>query len=218
MFDEFEKAHLDISNLLLQLFDEGILTDGLGRKVDFRNTIIIMTSNLGTKEIKVDGRYGFVKKSGKSDYKTMQTAILDRVKNVFSPELLNRIDETIVFHMLDETDVLNIIDLQLKELIENLQKMDIKITVTKRARKLLVNQGFHEEYGARNLRRTIQNSLEDPISELLLENKFTHGDKISVDSKKGELKFSSAKKLKNKSVKQARGTKSAKKDGNPQKV
>ena len=218
LFDEFEKAHLDISNLLLQVFDEGILTDGFGRKVDFRNTIIIMTSNLGTKDIKVDGRYGFVKKSGKSDYETMQSTIMDRVKNVFSPELLNRIDEIIVFHMLVETDVLNIIDLQLKELIENLQKMDIKITVTKRARKLLVKRGFHEEYGARNLRRTIQNSLEDPISKLLLENKFTHGDKIAVDSKKDELTFSPVNKRANKSVKQAGGTKNAKKDENPQKV
>ena len=218
LFDEFEKAHLDISNLLLQVFDEGILTDGFGRKVDFRNTIIIMTSNLGTKDIKVDGRYGFVKKSGKSDYETMQSTIMDRVKNVFSPELLNRIDEIIVFHMLVETDVLNIIDLQLKELIENLQKMDIKITVTKRARKLLVKRGFHEEYGARNLRRTIQNSLEDPISELLLENKFIHGDKITVDSKKDELTFSPVKKRANKSVKQAGRTKNAKKDENPQKV
>ncbi len=218
LFDEFEKAHLDISNLLLQVFDEGILTDGFGRKVDFRNTIIIMTSNLGTKDIKVDGRYGFVKKSGKSDYETMQSTIMDRVKNVFSPELLNRIDEIIVFHMLVETDVLNIIDLQLKELVENLQKMDIKITVTKRARKLLVKRGFHEEYGARNLRRTIQNYLEDPISELLLENKFTHGDKIAVDSKKDELTFSPVNKRANKSVKQAGGTKNAKKDENPQKV
>jgi len=218
LFDEFEKAHLDISNLLLQVFDEGILTDGFGRKVDFRNTIIIMTSNLGTKDIKVDGRYGFVKKSGKSDYETMLSTIMERVKNVFSPELLNRIDETIVFHMLDETDVLNIIDLQLRELIENLQKMEIKITISKRARKLLVKRGFHEEYGARNLRRTIQNSLEDPISELLLENKFAYGDKITVDSKKDELIFSPVKKRANKSVKQAGETKNAKKDENPQKV
>jgi len=177
-----------------------------------------MTSNLGTKDIKVDGRYGFVKKSGKSDYETMQSTIMDRVKNVFSPELLNRIDDTIVFHTLDENDVLNIIDLQLMELIENLQKMEIKITISKRARKLLVKRGFHEEYGARNLRRTIQNSLEDPISELLLENKFAYGDKITVDSKKDELIFSPVKKRANKSVKQAGGTKNAKKDENPQKV
>ena len=120
--------------------------------------------------------------------------------------------------MLDETDVLNIIDLQLRELIENLQKMEIKITISKRARKLLVKRGFHKEYGARNLRRTIQNSLEDPISELLLENKFAYGDKIRVDSKKDELIFSPVKKLANKSVKQAGGKKNAKKGENPQKV
>ena len=122
--------------------------------------------------------------------------------------------------MLDETDVLNIIDLQLRELIENLQKMEIKITISKRARKLLVKRGFHKEYGARNLRRTIQNSLEDPISELLLENKFAYGDKITVDSKKDKLIFSPVlvKKRTNKSVKQAGGTINAKKDENPQKV
>ena len=148
----------------------------------------------------------------------MQSTIMDRVKNVFSPELLNRIDDTIVFHTLDENDVLNIIDLQLRELIENLQKMEIKITITKRARKLLVKRGFHEEYGARNLRRTIQNSLEDPISELLLENKFGYGDKIAVDSKKDELIFSPVIKRSNKSVKKTRETKNAKKNENPQKV
>ena len=211
LFDEFEKAHLDITNILLQVFDEGVLTDGIGRKVDFRNTIIIMTSNLGTKDIKNDSRYGFIKKSDAFDYENIKNLIIDNVKNVFSPELLNRIDEKIVFHTLDENDVLSIVDLQLKELVFNLEKLNFDINVTKRARKLLVKLGFHNEYGARNLRRTIQNYIEDSISELLLQNKFVQGDKITVDVKQNEFTFSSNKKNNVKNRKKS-------KNENPQKV
>ena len=211
LFDEFEKAHLDITNILLQLFDEGVLTDGLGRKVDFRNTIIIMTSNLGTKDIKSDSRYGFIEKSDAFDYENIKNLIIDNVKNAFSPELLNRIDEKIVFHTLDENDVLSIVDLQLKELIFNLEKLNFDINVTKRARKLLAKLGFHNEYGARNLRRTIQNYIEDSISELLLENKFVQGDKITVDVKQNEFTFSSNKKNNVQNRKKS-------KNENPQKV
>ena len=211
LFDEFEKAHLDITNILLQLFDEGVLTDGLGRKVDFRNTIIIMTSTIGTKDIKSDSRYRFIEKTDAFDYENIKSTIIENVKNVFSPELLNRIDEKIVFHTLGMDDVLSIVDLQLKELFYNLEKIGIDINITKRARKLLAKLGFHNEYGARNLRRTIQNYIEDSISELLLENKFIQGDKITVDIKKNEFTFSSNKKnsaQKNKRIK----------DENPQKV
>ena len=211
LFDEFEKAHLDITNILLQLFDEGVLTDGLGRKVDFRNTIIIMTSNLGTKDIKSDSRYGFIKKTDGFDYENIKSTIIENVKNVFSPELLNRIDEKIVFHTLGMDDVLSIVDLQLKELFYNLQKIGIDINITKRARKLLAKLGFHNEYGARNLRRTIQNYIEDSISELLLENKFIQGDKITVDIKKNEFTFTSNK------INSAQKNKRIK-DENPQKV
>ena len=211
LFDEFEKAHLDITNILLQLFDEGVLTDGLGRKVDFRNTIIIMTSNLGTKDIKSDSRYGFIEKTDAFDYENIKNLIIDNVKNAFSPELLNRIDEKIVFHTLDENDVLSIVDLQLKELIFNLEKLNFDINVTKRARKLLAKLGFHNEYGARNLRRTIQNYIEDSISELLLENKFVQGDKINVDVKQNEFTFSSNKKNNVQNRKKS-------KNENPQKV
>ena len=211
LFDEFEKAHLDITNILLQLFDEGVLTDGLGRKVDFRNTIIIMTSNLGTKDIKSDSRYGFIEKTDAFDYENIKNLIIDNVKNAFSPELLNRIDEKIVFHTLDENDVLSIVDLQLKELIFNLEKLNFDINVTKRARKLLAKLGFHNEYGARNLRRTIQNYIEDSISESLLENKFAQGDKITVDVKQNEFTFSSNKKNNVQNRKKS-------KNENPQKV
>ena len=211
LFDEFEKAHLDITNILLQLFDEGILTDGLGRKVDFRNTIIIMTSNLGTKDIKDDNGYGFIEKSNEINYENIKNVIIQNVKNVFSPELLNRIDEKIVFHTLNENDVLSIVDLQLNELVSNLEKIDLDINITKRARKLIAKLGFHNEYGARNLRRTIQNHIEDSISELLLENKFTKGDKITVDVKKSEFIFSSKKKSSSKNSKKVTNK-------NPQKI
>ena len=211
LFDEFEKAHLDITNILLQLFDEGILTDGLGRKVDFRNTIIIMTSNLGTKDIKDDNGYGFIEKSNEINYENIKNVIIQNVKNVFSPELLNRIDEKIVFHTLNENDVLSIVDLQLNELVSNLEKIDLDINITKRARKLIAKLGFHNEYGARNLRRTIQNHIEDSISELLLENKFTKGDKITVDVKKSEFIFSSKNKSSSKNSKKVTNK-------NPQKI
>ena len=211
LFDEFEKAHLDITNILLQLFDEGILTDGLGRKVDFRNTIIIMTSNLGTKDIKDDNGYGFIEKSNEINYENIKNVIIQNVKNVFSPELLNRIDEKIVFHTLNENDVLSIVDLQLNELVSNLEKIDLDINITKRARKLIAKLGFHNEYGARNLRRTIQNHIEDSISELLLENKFTKGDKITVDVKKNEFIFSSKNKSSSKNSKKVTNK-------NPQKI
>jgi len=171
LFDEMEKAHPDVYNLLLQLFDEGVLTDNLSRKVDFKNTIIILTSNVGTKEIVKGSTLGFVDQSSDQSYEAMRDKLLDRIKTTFSPEFLNRIDETIVFHSLSEEHVLDIINLQLEDLRTNLQRKGIKIRLTKSALKLLVKKGFNPEYGARHLRREIQNSLEDPISEMLLEEK-----------------------------------------------
>ncbi|MEE3196696.1 MAG: ATP-dependent Clp protease ATP-binding subunit, partial [Candidatus Neomarinimicrobiota bacterium] len=155
--------------------------------------------------------YGFIEKTDAFDYENIKNLIIDNVKNVFSPELLNRIDEKIVFHTLDENDVLSIVDLQLKELIFNLEKLNFDINVTKRAKKLLAKLGFHNEYGARNLRRTIQNYIEDSISELLLENKFVQGDKITVDIKQNEFTFSSNKKNNVQNRKKS-------KNENPQKV
>ena len=184
LFDEMEKAHPDVFNLLLQLYDEGVLTDSLSRKVDFKNTIIIMTSNIGTKEIVKGSTLGFVEQSSDKSYEAMRDKLLDKVKSTFNPEFLNRIDETIVFHSLAEEHVLNIIDLQLDDLRTNLKRKSIKIKLTKLAVKLLVKKGFNPEYGARHLRREIQNSLENPISEMLLEEKFVKGDTIKVNAKK----------------------------------
>ena len=201
LFDEMEKAHPDVYNLLLQLFDEGVLTDNLSRKVDFKNTIIILTSNVGTKEIVKGSTLGFVDQSSDQSYEAMRDKLLDRIKTTFSPEFLNRIDETIVFHSLTEEHVLHIVNLQLEDLRTNLQRKGIKIRLTKSALKLLVKKGFNPEYGARHLRREIQNSLEDPISEMLLEEKYVELDTIKVNAKKDLFLYTKAPIKKDKSKK-----------------
>ncbi len=203
LFDEMEKAHPDVFNLLLQLYDEGVLTDSLSRKVDFKNTIIIMTSNVGTKEIVKGSALGFIEQSAEKSYDAMRDRLLEKVKTIFNPEFLNRIDETIVFHLLTEEDVLNIIDLQLEDLRSNLMRKGIKIKLTKLAVKLLVKKGYNPEYGARHLRREIQNSLENPISEMLLEEKFVKGDTIKVNAKKDIFLYTKTPIKKGKSQKSA---------------
>ena len=196
LFDEIEKAHPDVFNVLLQLFDEGVLTDSLGRKVDFKNTIIIMTSNVGTREIQEHTSFGFMDTETDFDYSTMKTQILDQVKSIFNPEFLNRIDDTIVFHPLARQEALEIVDLLLVDLRENLFTLNIGLFLTKRAKTLLLSRGFSPKYGARNLRREIQSSLEKPISELLLENVFISGNKIKVDTANGQFTFNPVQKKK----------------------
>ena len=187
LFDEIEKAHPDVFNTLLQLFDEGVLTDGIGRKVDFRNTIIILTSNIGTKEIKGGTSFGFSKASSAASYDAMKSLILDRVKDTFNPEFINRLDETIVYNALTKEDVLKIINLQLIELQENLGLLGLTLTVTRKAKNFLMDKGFNHEYGVRYLNREIQNLLEDPLSELLLGKKFAGTKGVKVDFKNKKL-------------------------------
>ena len=187
LFDEIEKAHPDVFNTLLQLFDEGVLTDGIGRKVDFRNTIIILTSNIGTKDIQGGVDFGFKKASSKASYKAMKSLILDRVKDTFSPEFINRLDETIVYNTLNKNDVLKIIDIRLVDLRENLTKLGLRLTVTKKAKDFLIEKGFNQEYGVRYLNREIQNLIEDPLSELLLEKTFANSVGVKVDMKINKL-------------------------------
>ena len=187
LFDEIEKAHPDVFNTLLQLFDEGVLTDGIGRKVDFRNTIIILTSNIGTKEIQGGADFGFTKTSSNASYDAMKSLILDRVKDTFNPEFINRLDETIVYNALSKNDVLKIIDLQLLGLRENLTKLGLGLTVSKKAKEFLINKGFNQEYGVRHLNREIQNLLEDPLSELLLGKTFVDCTGVKVDLKSNKI-------------------------------
>ncbi|MED5248689.1 MAG: ATP-dependent Clp protease ATP-binding subunit, partial [Candidatus Neomarinimicrobiota bacterium] len=190
LFDEIEKAHPDIFNLLLQLFDEGVLTDSYGRKIDFQNTIIILTSNIGTKEIQNASSFGFNEASAELNNEKIKNKSLDKVKNIFNPEFINRLDETVIFNTLSKENVIKIIDLQLADLHNNLNKIELSISITKKAKLFLVKEGYSSEYGARHLRRHIQSSIEDPLSELLLSNAFDKCNRIKLDAKSGKLEFS----------------------------
>ena len=189
LFDEIEKGHPDIYNILLQVFDEGILTDSLGRKIDFKNTILIMTSNIGTKNLD-SHNFGFYEDDKKNDYNKMEKNILKSVEGIFSPELLNRLDEIIVFNSLKKTDIYEIIDLQLIDLIKNLSELDIKIIVYKSAKNLILKKGYNVEYGVRFLRRAIQTMIENPISEILLKNDLLKGETLVVKSINNKIKIS----------------------------
>ena len=189
LFDEVEKGHQDIYNILLQVFDEGILTDGLGRQVDFKNTILIMTSNIGTKSLGKDS-FGFYSNKPIEDQGKIEKNILQSVKNIFSPELLNRLDEVIVFNSLTKEDIYKIIDMQLDDLYSNLFELGINIRVYKTAKNLILKKGYNIDYGVRFLRRTIQFMIEDPISKILLENNIQKGETLVVKSVKDTIKIS----------------------------
>ena len=188
LFDEIEKGHADLYNVLLQVFDEGVLTDGLGRKVDFRNSIIIMTSNMGARDLK-NNSFGFGSSKDDQEYLKMKEKILGHVKKTFSPELVNRIDDSIVFHQLSESNVYDIIDLQISDLEQNLLKLGLKLKLHKSAKKYIANKGYDERYGVRLLRREIQKLLEDPISEMLLKNTYPKGTIIIIKLQKNQIIF-----------------------------
>ena len=188
LLDEIEKGHPDLFNVLLQVFDEGVLTDGLGRKVDFRNSIVIMTSNIGTRDLKNNG-FGFGSKKDGEQYLKMKERVLGHVKDLFSPELVNRIDDSIVFHQLSEENVYDIIDLQISDLVQNLSKLGLKLRLNKSAKKFLARKGYDPKYGVRLLRREIQKTLEDPISEMLLKNSYAMGMIIVVKAIKNQIVF-----------------------------
>ena len=189
LFDEIEKAHPDVFNLLLQLFDEGVITDSYGRKIDFQNTIIILTSNIGTKEIQNTSSFGFDDLSENIDNSKIKNKILEKVKDTFNPEFINRLDETILFNTLNKEDVVKIIDLQLTDLHNNLTKIGLSVSIPKKAKLFLAKEGFSSEYGARHLRRTIQSAIEDPLSELLLSKTFDKCSRIKIDVKSGKFEF-----------------------------
>ena len=188
LFDEIEKGHSDLFNVLLQVFDEGALTDGLGRKVDFRNSIVIMTSNMGARDIK-NNSFGFGSGENGEQYLEMKEKILGHVKKIFSPELVNRIDDSIVFHQLSESNVYDIIDLQISDLIDNLSKLGLRFKLNKSAKKYIATKGYDPRYGVRLLRREIQKLLENPISEMLLKNTYSKGTLINVKFQKGQIIF-----------------------------
>jgi ATP-dependent Clp protease ATP-binding subunit ClpC len=170
LFDEVEKAHPDVMNLLLQILEEGRLTDSFGRKIDFRNTIIIMTSNLGADLIRRSTEVGFGVQEGMLDYKSIQEKIESSVKKGFKPEFLNRLDGIVIFKPLDRTNLFKVIDLEIKKVVTRLSKKNIHISLDEKAKDFLVQKGFQPEMGARPLRRVIEQYLEDPLAEKLLLN------------------------------------------------
>jgi len=192
LLDEIEKAHPDVFNILLQIFDDGHLTDAKGRRVDFRNSIIIMTSNIGADLIRKGGGIGFntgtdEAKTQQQAYDSMKEKLLGEVKKAFRPEFLNRLDAVVVFHTLNKEQIRQIVDLMLVSVIEQLKEKGIKLEVTNAAKDYLGKKGYDEVYGARPLRRVIQSQLEDKLSEDLLQGKFKSGDTVKVDLKGGKL-------------------------------
>ncbi len=192
LLDEIEKAHPEVFNLLLQIFDEGRLTDAKGRKVDFRNTIIIMTSNVGSDLIKRDARLGFAPttkeeaKTHEERYQRMKEKVLAELKNVFKPEFLNRIDSTVVFQPLTKEHIREIVDLELAQVTKQLAARGVTLQVTVAAKDWLGERGYDQVFGARPLRRLIQENVEDRLSEMLLAGEFGPGDTVLVDHREGE--------------------------------
>ena len=197
LLDEIEKAHPDVFNILLQIFDDGHLTDAKGRRVDFRNSIIVMTSNIGAELIRKGSTIGFAvssdeTKNRQQDYERMKEKLLGELKKTFRPEFLNRIDGVIVFHPLNKEHIRKIVDLMLAIITERLAEKAIKLEVTDAAKDLLGEKGYDEVFGARPLRRVIQDMVEDKLSEGLLSSKFRSGDTAVVDLEEGEIVVHSA--------------------------
>ena len=186
LLDEIEKAHPDVFNILLQVLDDGLLTDSLGRRVDFRNTIIIMTSNIGARDIRNMGKgIGFGDATETAfDYAKMKSTIQDALKKVFNPEFLNRIDDVITFKPLEKEDIFQIIDILSEELFSRIKEVGYTVEITKAAKDFITDKGFDPKYGARPLKRAIQKYIEDPLAEELLESKKPEGSTIKIKMNK----------------------------------
>ena len=192
LFDEVEKAHPDVFNILLQVLDDGHITDSQGHKIDFKNTVIIMTSNAGAENIIAPKQLGFMSQDDeKVRYQRMKTGVMDEVKRMFKPEFLNRIDDTIVFHPLTKDHMKEIVTILLNVLAKRTKnQMSIRLNAGDDVKEYLVEKGYDEKYGARPLKRTIQNLIENKLAELVLEGKVREGDSVKITCKDGELKFS----------------------------
>ena len=192
LLDEIEKAHPDVFNILLQIFDDGHLTDARGRRVDFRNSIIVMTSNIGAELIRKRSTIGFAASSDEAkvqqvDYERMKEKLLAELKKSFRPEFLNRIDNVVVFHSLTRENIRAIVDLNLVNVSKQLAEKGIKLEVTEAAKDLLGDKGYDEVFGARPLKRVIQNLVEDKLSDGLLRGHFREGDTVVVDREGDEI-------------------------------
>ena len=191
LFDEIEKAHPDVFNILLQVLDDGHITDAHGRKVDFKQTIIIMTSNAGAQAIIEPKKLGFLSNNDeKQDYERMKSGVMEEVRRLFKPEFLNRIDEIMVFHPLNKTHIKKIVNIMLKTLEKRCkEQLDIQLKITESVRDFLAEAGFDSKYGARPLRRAIQTKLEDPMANALLEGSIKRGDTVQIQLHQKEIRF-----------------------------
>ncbi len=181
LLDEIEKAHPEVFNILLQLLDDGQLTDSFGRKVDFKNTVIIMTSNIGTKQLGAEKKVGFATTEGGPDHDSIKKTINDELRKIFNPELLNRIDETVIFQSLTIDDIMEIIDILLLDLANRLADKGISFNFTEEGKKWLAQKGFEPAFGARPLKRAIQKYLEDPLAEEILRGQYAGDVELEID-------------------------------------
>jgi ATP-dependent Clp protease ATP-binding subunit ClpC len=191
LFDEIEKAHPDVMHLLLQILEEGKVTDSLGRKIDFRNTIIIMTSNVGAETLKKQTTMGFgaTKPVGEHEYDVMRDRLLEEAKKAFKPEFINRLDDIIVFHQLTRTDLLQIVELEVAKVFARIKEKEVQIELDQASKELLIENGYDPQYGARPMRRAVERYLEDPFAEELLRGNVKAGDVVQVTAADGKLKF-----------------------------
>jgi ATP-dependent Clp protease ATP-binding subunit ClpC len=189
LFDEIEKAHYDVFNILLQVLEEGELRDSLGHTVNFRNTIIIMTSNAGAREISKENRLGFSAGSGLMSAAEIETQVLSEMRRIFSPEFINRVDEIVVFNPLEKKQIDAILDIEIKDLARRLAEQNYSLKITGAAKHTLVEKGWDQKFGGRHLRRTIQKEVESPLSDIILEGRWEEGSVFTVDAKKGQIKI-----------------------------
>ena len=189
LLDEIEKAHPDVFNLLLQVMDDGIMTDGLGRKIDFKNTIIIMTSNIGTRKLKDLGKgLGFSTTARKENMGNQTKSIIQKsLQRVFAPEFLNRLDDVILFNHLNKDNIHDIIDIELKKVVSRIKQLNYNISLTKKVKDYIAAKGFDAKFGARPLKRVIQKYIEDVLAEQIISNKLKEGDQIRLDMKNDEI-------------------------------
>jgi ATP-dependent Clp protease ATP-binding subunit ClpC len=192
LFDEIEKAHPDVMNMLLQILEEGKLTDNVGRAVDFRNTIVLLTSNVGAETIKKQTAIGFTTSSDEASYEKMREKILDEAKRVFRPEFLNRLDDVIVFRSLTKPDLIQILDLEIIKVVERLKNRNIQIHIDEKAKDYLVEKGYDPTYGARPMRRAVERFLEDPLAEEILKGKLHDNSPVQVRLEEDKLIFTQA--------------------------
>ena len=192
LLDEIEKAHPDVFNILLQILDDGQLTDSYGRKVNFKNTIIIMTSNLGAKDIKKGVGLGFGSHDVDSEFERIERMVREEVKKTFNPEFLNRLDDIVVFRPLERKDMGRIVDLLISEVESRLTSRDIKMQISDSVREYIIEKGFDAQLGARPLRRAIQKLLEDPLADEILRGKISDSTLLKVGRKGDQISFSSS--------------------------